>query len=430
MDDLRVIFCVTCMKREPQLIPAMALNVCLWWSLRKYWRLVIVTFREDDMLQRDLCELLAVPIASGNVVLASGGTAGEHIARLELPTDRPHWMPRLPGYQPKDYCESKETGMPMLRFWHASVAKNSSHMAAMYAFPNPNNLLVNLDCDQIVPWDYVNGALHAFAKGRAVPGFLFKCLNVDGPLTGRLGYRQKDFLEMQGYDEVEDLPSAGQDLDIRDRCALMATAHEQPRNRALGEISGEELCGCALPNDFQNTNRAHDRGFAKILNCDPAVMKQYGENPNKQWSNMSTQGVAYWKGQKDQKVILRNSTVRHKKAAIGSWWVLTARNVHVQDAVREGLPGSASVLLAVTSEEDDELEDLPASRAEPPMSTVPRDFAAAGVSVEVLVVGAAELSYKFKTQLSCLGRSVNHVGVSHPWCRRWCVGIVIVSSTM
>ena len=34
--DLRLVFCVTCLRREVQLVTAMVLNVSLWWSLRKY----------------------------------------------------------------------------------------------------------------------------------------------------------------------------------------------------------------------------------------------------------------------------------------------------------------------------------------------------------------------------------------------------------
>ena len=49
--NLLVVFCVTCMRRDAQLIAAMTVNVSLWWSLRKYWRLVIVTFTKDEDVQ-------------------------------------------------------------------------------------------------------------------------------------------------------------------------------------------------------------------------------------------------------------------------------------------------------------------------------------------------------------------------------------------
>ena len=72
-DDLCITFCVTCLRREVQLVTAMMVNVSLLWSLRKYWRLVIVTFAEDFAVQRQLQQLMRLPIETGNVVLCSGG---------------------------------------------------------------------------------------------------------------------------------------------------------------------------------------------------------------------------------------------------------------------------------------------------------------------------------------------------------------------
>ena len=51
-EGLCITFCVTCMRREDQLVTAMMVNVSLWWSLRKYWRLVIMTFAEDFEVQK------------------------------------------------------------------------------------------------------------------------------------------------------------------------------------------------------------------------------------------------------------------------------------------------------------------------------------------------------------------------------------------
>ena len=58
----------------------MMLNLSLWWSLRKYWRLVIVTFAEDKDVHRDLQRLMRLPIETGNVVLCSGGECGKQLA--------------------------------------------------------------------------------------------------------------------------------------------------------------------------------------------------------------------------------------------------------------------------------------------------------------------------------------------------------------
>ena len=47
-DDVRVIFCVSCFRRDMQLLAAMAINCAVWWSLRRHWRLAICTFGEDE----------------------------------------------------------------------------------------------------------------------------------------------------------------------------------------------------------------------------------------------------------------------------------------------------------------------------------------------------------------------------------------------
>ena len=78
--DVCIVFCVTCMRREDQLLTAMMLNLSLWWSLRRYWRLVILTFSEDEDVQRELQRLMKLPIETGNVVLCSGGESGRQLA--------------------------------------------------------------------------------------------------------------------------------------------------------------------------------------------------------------------------------------------------------------------------------------------------------------------------------------------------------------
>ena len=131
-----MIFCVTCLGREDQLLTATLVNCPLWWTMRAHWRLVIVTFGEDERAVRMLRDLAAPAIASGNLVLASGGKAG--VARamsgaVVAPRDMPHWMPEKPN---PSVCESEKEasrgGMPRLQYWHASVAKNTSHMVGIH----------------------------------------------------------------------------------------------------------------------------------------------------------------------------------------------------------------------------------------------------------------------------------------------------------
>ena len=123
------------MRRDAQLIAAMTVNVTLWWSLRKYWRLVIVTFTQDDDVQEELQKHLKLAIESGNVVVASGGETGQLLAIGGNLTCRPTWMPETPlNFGPAGSQKQASSVMPPLIYWHASVAKNSSHMAAIFAF--------------------------------------------------------------------------------------------------------------------------------------------------------------------------------------------------------------------------------------------------------------------------------------------------------
>ena len=69
-----------CLAREIQTVDCALLNVTMWWRLRRYWRLVIVTFGDDDDVSTKLATHLALPIDLGLVVLCSGGTRGKAIA--------------------------------------------------------------------------------------------------------------------------------------------------------------------------------------------------------------------------------------------------------------------------------------------------------------------------------------------------------------
>jgi hypothetical protein len=97
-----------------------------------------------------------------------------------------------------------------LPFWHASVAKNTSHLLAN------NEITVNLDCDnytgnfggrflirQFIKYP-VNCLIHQFGG-----------LPYDGSF-GRIGVRKKHFIEIGGYDENFE-PMLYQDEDLMNR---------------------------------------------------------------------------------------------------------------------------------------------------------------------------------------------------------------------
>jgi hypothetical protein len=408
--DLRLVFCVTCLRREVQLVTAMVLNVSLWWSLRKYWRLVIVTFADDKDLQCELQRLMELPIETGNVVLCSGGECGKQLAADKMATDRPDWMPRLSTDASAGGIVCSPVQMPFMNYWHASIAKNSSHQAGMYCFPGEGSLLINLDCDQVVPIAYVSGALQTFHQNLKLTGFCL-CCDTAGALTGRLGYRQEDFSFIGGYDE-DGPPSAGQDVDIRKRL------FQHGENRGCKPDKVEwlkttEVYGFALPNDFKDTTREHDRGKSKIVNCDPQFLQRFGCDLTQVWEKIrASTWTEYWKPLLDKKVIIRNLTAKSKKAGLGAWWVVIRRNVvsHIDtqdfdEAHGRPAAGSADVDMV------NEAPIAPRVSSGPAQSVVGRDV---GISVEIFIVGASEIQYKTRTRISSLGRSNDYDVVVFP----------------
>jgi hypothetical protein len=408
--DLRVVFCVTCLKRDDQLVTAMVLNVSLWWSMRNYWRLVIVTFADDEDLQCELQRLMKLPIETGNVVLCSGGKCGKQLAADKLATDRPDWMPRQSTDVSAGGIVCSPVQMPYMNYWHASIAKNTSHEAGMYCFPGTGSLLINLDCDQVVPIAYVSAALQTFHQNLQMTGFCL-CCDIAGALTGRLGYRQEDFLFIGGYDE-DGPPTAGQDVDIKQRL------FQHGKNRGCKPhqvqwLKTTEVCGLALPNDFEDTTPAHDRGKSKIVNCDPQFLQMFTCDLTQAWEKIrASTWTTYWKPLLDNKVIIRNLTVKSKKAGLGAWWVVIKRNVVSQIDTQDfdeahGRPAAGSADVDMVNE----APIAPRVSSGPAQSVVGRDV---GISVEIFIVGASEIQYKTRTRSSSLGRSNDYDVVVFP----------------
>ena len=413
-NDLCLVFCVTCLRREEQLLTAMMLNLSLWWSLRKYWRLVIVTFAEDKKVQQVMQKLMRLPIETGNVVLCSGGESGQQLAAGKIETHRPDWMPRESTDDSVAGNVCSPVQMPFMKYWHASIAKNSSHAAGIYSFPGEGSLLINLDCDQIVPIAYVKAALQTFYHNLQLPGFCLACLQ-HGALTGRLGYRQEDFTVIGGYDE-DGPPSGGQDVDIRNRLVMLGEKVGSVPS-TVEWLNSSEVCGFALPNDFKNTDRNHDRGESKIVNCNPQFFKGLDCSLKEVWQNMNTVWYdRFWKKQWKDKVMKRNTTVKSKKAALGAWWVVTSRHVvphsttqHFDDAQGRPAAGSADVDIV------NEAPISPKVSSGPAQSVVGRDV---GIPVELFIVGAEEIQWKIHTTVSSLGRSNEYVVVIFQICQR------------
>ena len=410
--NLLIVFCVTCLERADQLMCAMLVNVCLWWSLRKYWRLVIVTFADDEDLQEELGKSLRLAIETGNVVLASGGKAGVAKSQCGHPTDRPSWMPAAPsGLDVAARPDHAVEAMPYLHYWHASMAKNSSHMAAIFAFEDHRCCLVNLGCDQLVPVEYVSAALKDYVQNYEVVGFCLSCAPNGSP-TGTLGYRAADFVTIGGYDEAGP-PCSGEDVDIRNRMVGLSTLNGGVVSKTHLRLKGKDVCGIALPHDLANISLAHDRGFSKVKNCDPEILLKFlTPDREKLWDKMQEGGLLYWRKEWSKGVIKRNTFLGGLKHTIGSWWVVTARTeIPPEDSEFDR---QSSVVAAVSSQEDEDMQldglELRSPRHVPQtaQSSVWLDI---GMTVQVFIIGAAELKWKIDSRIASLGRSNRHVTV-------------------
>ena len=189
-----VTFCICSFKREEQLKKALPLNLACLAPYRHQVRVVVVTFGPDTTLQEWLRSKLGWAVEGGWLQLASGGTA----SGTALPADVGSWIHRA--------------GVAF-DAWHASVAKNSSHLVALMTSKKDlsKTLLVNLDNDNLVGVAYLGAVAEAALTcknswhGGACPSV--GCGS--GSLTGRLAYWALDFCAVFGYDQEPDVCPSG-----------------------------------------------------------------------------------------------------------------------------------------------------------------------------------------------------------------------------
>lgn len=127
--------------------------------------------------------------------------------------------------------------------WHASVAKNTSHAVAT------EDIVVNVDCDNIVGLDFPVDVADRMTRGR------FSLLQYeDGDGTcGRIACWRRQFLHIGGYDE-DAFPMGAQDVDLVERLKMLpGSSYQRVSHGPHGQ---------AIPNDKA----------AKIANCDPALL--------------------------------------------------------------------------------------------------------------------------------------------------------------
>ena len=146
-------------------------------------------------------------------------------------------------------------------YFEASVAKNSSHMAAITYLGVPEELLllINLDCDNLVSVPFLQSVGSAVTVSRQDPRAFFSWAGQDGGVTGRAGLRASTFLEMGGYDQSFS-GSGYQDIDLRERARRRGTWHK------MAPPAGGRFPDHSIPN-HADVKVAHGR--AKTANLPP-----------------------------------------------------------------------------------------------------------------------------------------------------------------
>ena len=407
--ETRVVFCITCLKRDEQLMTALAINIVLWWQYRQYWRMAICTFGEDDNLVSRLEQVFKKAFDAGLLVLASGGSTGKKRA-ADGAYSKPKWMPLKPHEAlPRGGGASSEVvGMPYLQYWHASTAKNASHQVANHAFGS-NCLWVNWDCDQIAPVEYVKAVLNNYERFGHISGLCMRCMKCSGALTGRLAYRGEDFMKIGGYDEYQTPPSGGQDVDLRIRLGMMQSHPSGAKTRSEGDIrlTGQTLCGTDLPNDFERQDRGWLRGGSKVQNCDERVIASFTQKgSNKTWGSMNESGWArIYKPRLDNREISRNTIMLEDQVSIGCWFVVIKMVPILKDKehLKPCLPPLSTHVPAWTSDDEDEWEEAETSSHNKAMVLATPIGTANQTCIDIVVLGARQLYYLERTDVTCLG---------------------------
>ncbi len=178
-----------------------------------------MSFGADKEMQGWVRDNLAEALDRGLLVSASGGCDG--VAAVQA---------GCPGVTS---CQDV-----MLRYWHASKAKNASHMLAIehtrLAFGTAALdalALVNMDCDNVCGGCFSHALLQALSReAGARPGGVAPVTvpvmppatpaSAHAALTGRVAAWATDFLRMGGYDQESGVLGTGaQDIDLLMRLA-------------------------------------------------------------------------------------------------------------------------------------------------------------------------------------------------------------------
>lgn len=164
-----------------------------------------------------------------------------------------------------------------LPFWHASIAKNTAHLCA------EEDILVNLDCDNLIGPNFVEDVVQQFVEGYTVLSY-----HRTAGTYGRIACTKKQFHYLRGYDE-DAHPMGAQDSDLLLR--LRALPGAWFRKRYL-PTSG------AIPNDNQ----------LKVACCSPETKLR--------WTQMDASNQHVFRQRRESGHLIRNLHRQHIGVAV------------------------------------------------------------------------------------------------------------------
>ena len=244
-----IALCVTCYKRDWQAKVALPINLIVSWPWRRFVTWYFVDFNEDTSLIEHIGKECAAAIEAGLLKVAK--------------------------------AEDKKW-----RHWHSSVAKNTSHMAAMAMYSGTlPMILVNVDCDNLITADWLadlaaksstmcpGPVLPNRDSGVALPGsgmtlprisaVHYRRIGANGT-TGRIAIPRSVFESVNGYDE--DLCPAGyQHIDLVLRAGRMGT---------VVRVEADYVGNAVLNVDGKDKVNFRQSCEAKTANVDAAVIRR------------------------------------------------------------------------------------------------------------------------------------------------------------
>ncbi len=229
-----VSFVTTCFRRRWQLQQVLLFNIVAAWPWRSCVRFFAVIFDEPDEAAETVRWIMHYAKAAVDLGMLT-------------------------------VCLAK--GMP---FWHACIAKNTSHRAAIELrddIPLEQHFVVNVDGDNAFSDTFVPSVMREVAKGYQASRNHICCWHgQDAGCTGRQGYWADLFKRLHGFDESL-LPSGYQEVDLCDRAKLLEGGRANVRRFAAS-------AGFSVLNDPAATKR---KSATKIMHVDPSLGLTWGK---------------------------------------------------------------------------------------------------------------------------------------------------------